>query len=424
MKVLHINTKDQGGGAARAMQRLHKQLIAKGHESRFLVGRTEGGDHPYVDTIAQVVSDYGTIWDSILSRIGNRLKDLWGLHPWSYRPSLQLPRTEIYQWAEVIDLRNLFGGYLNLWVLPELTADKPVVWRLPDMWALTGHCAYPYDCQRWISGCYDCPLLTKEGRQIVNPKPTRWDGTRRVWRAKRDIYARSKLHIVITTQWMKGNVEKSILGDALSINVISNGVDLGVYRPYHKEYVRRELELPLDKRILFFSATNIDSHRKGYPYAYEAVSQMQQRMQDPPLLITMGQIKDQESNPWIRHYGYVKDAELQAKLYAAADLYLCTTLADAQPQTALESIACGTPVIGFDIGPMADIVEDKKHGLIVDEISSAALRETIESVVDRQDWIAEKGDNCRRKAVREYDIVKQTGRYIDLYEQILGDESS
>jgi glycosyltransferase involved in cell wall biosynthesis len=422
MKVLHINTKDQGGGAARAMQRLHDQLKAQGHESRFLVGRTER-DHPEVDVVADVVSEYRSFGDRFLSILGNRFKDLWGIHPWMYRPTLKLPKTDIFQWADILDLRNLFSGYFNLWVLPELTENKSVVWRLPDMWALTGHCAYPYDCQRWISGCYDCPLLTKEGKKIVNPKPTRWDGTKRVWREKRDIYAKSKLHIVINSQWMKENVERSILRNALSIHVISNGVDLDMYQPYHREKVRRELDLPQDRKILFFSAANIDSHRKGYPYAYEAVSQLRQRMQNPPLLITMGHVKDQETNLWIRHYGYVKDAALQAKLYAAADLYLCTTLADAQPQTALESIACGTPVIGFDIRPMADIVEHEKRGLIVDDISSTALRRTIESVIDRQDWIAAMGENCRRKAVRDFDIVKQTSQYIDLYEQILGDET-
>ncbi len=424
MRVLHINTKYQGGGAARAMQRLHEQLLAEGHESKFLVGRGEFEDLPEVDLVANVVSKYSTVWDGLLSNIGNRIKDLWGMHPWAYRPTLKLPRSEIYDWAEIIDLRNLFGGFFNLWVLPALTTSKPVVWRLPDMWALTGHCAYPYDCQRWISGCYDCPLLTDEGRKIVEPGPTKWDGTSRVWRAKKEIYGRSKLHIVITTQWMKENVENSILGNALSIHVISNGVDLDTYQPYDRDKVRRELDLPIDRDILLFSASDLANYRKGYAYAAEAVGQLQGLMEAPPMLITMGNTKGVDENPprsMIRHFGFVRDAVTQAKIYAAADLYLCTTLADAQPQTALESIACGTPVVAFDVGPMADIVGDNEHGLIAAEIDSISLRETIENALNQPGRVSEMGGNCRRKAIRDFDIVTQTQKYVDLYQQILSE---
>jgi len=427
MKVLHINTKYRGGGAARAMQRLHDQLLAKGHESKFLIGRPGQANPPLVNFIGDVISEYGTIWESFMSRFGNRFDDLWGIHPWSYHPTLKLPQTEIYKWAQLIDLRNLFGDYLNLWVLPELSRNKPVVWRLPDMWALTGHCAYPYDCQRWITGCYDCPLLTEEGRKIVEPPPTRWDGTERVWRAKKNLYSRSRLHVVVTTSWMKTNVEKSILGNAMSINVISNGVDLEVYQPYEKDEVRRELDLPLDRKILLFAAADLKNLRKGYIYANKAVEKLVHKMQKPPILITMGNakgIKKESSSTSIRHFGFVRGKERQAKIFAAADLFLCTTLADAQPQTALESMACGTPLVGFDVGPMADLTGYRKRGLLADEITSESLGKVLQEIINQPHVINEMGENCRRKAIRDFDIDAQTNEYIRLYQEILQEKPS
>ena len=90
-----------------------------------------------------------------------------------------------------------------------------VVWRLPELWAITGQCAYPYDCQRWRTGCFDCPLLTREGRLRIEPTPTNWDGTRRVWRSKKKLYENSQIHVVVTTKWMQDQVKQSILGNAL-----------------------------------------------------------------------------------------------------------------------------------------------------------------------------------------------------------------
>ena len=422
MKVLHINTKYEGGGAARAMQRLHDQLESKGHASRFVVGRPDQADPPRVEFMGEVVERHGTVWDGLLSRMGNRFEDYWGIHPWARRPTLKFPETEILQWADLIDLRNLFGDYFNLWSLPELSGKKPVVWRLPDMWALTGHCAYPYDCQRWISGCHNCPLLSEQGRKFVEPLPTKLDGTRRVWRAKKRVYQASKLHLIVTTRWMKENLQQGILQDALSIHVISNGVDVGQFRPYPAADARREFDLPQDQPIALFAAASLSNRRKGFNEAARAMRILQDRMSEPPLLITMGNTKGitgGRGGDSVRHFGFVGDPEQQAKLYAAADLFLCTTLADAQPQTALESIACGTPIVAFNVGPMPDIVGGESHGWISPALTPPSLADTIEHALSDPRRLDEVGERCRKKAEQDFSLDVQTDQYIALYESLL-----
>ena len=136
------------------MQRLHDSLIDKQHESQFLVGRSRFPDNPEINIIWDEITPFRSIQNSVLSRIGNQFEKYLGINSWANRPAKYLAGADIYQWADIIDLRNLFGGFFNLWSLPDLTRRKPVVWRLPDMWALTGHCAYPYDCDRWKSGWY------------------------------------------------------------------------------------------------------------------------------------------------------------------------------------------------------------------------------------------------------------------------------
>jgi len=422
MRLLHVNATSHRGGAARAMRRLHNALTERGHESRFLVGRSMHPEDPLVYSIWDVVEGFTTPANRIKSRIGNQLERLIGSHPWANQNNLRIVDTDLYHWADIIDLRNLFGGFFNLWCLPALTAGKPVVWRMPDLWAVTGHCAYPYDCDRWVTGCHHCPLLRKDGRERVEPTPTLLDGSRRVWRGKKDIYQRSNLHIIVTTSWMRDQVERSILGNALSVNIISNGVDLETYRPHPQEQVRLELGLDPNEVIVLWAAGGKGNYRKGYHLAYGALERIQAETGQAPWLITMGGEEGwsrPETLKKVKHFGYIRDADMQARIYSAADAFLCTTLADGQPQTALESLACGTPVVAFDIGPMPGIALEGKTGVIVTNPTAEALANTIEQHLIQGDGLSNLRESCRAFAESNFDLKVQTGKYVSLYERIL-----
>jgi glycosyltransferase involved in cell wall biosynthesis len=424
MHVLHINVTSHTGGAARAMRRLSGALQQKGHQSRILVGRSTNQSDPNIYLIWDEVKGYRSLPVSLKSRIGNQIEKYVGIHPWANNLNLRITDTELFKWADIIDMRNLFGGFFNLWSLPTISANKPVVWRLPDLWAVTGHCAYPYNCQRWTTGCYRCPLLTPVGRKRVEPPPTIWDGTSRVWKAKRNIYADSSLHVVVTTKWMRDQVSKSILGDALSVNVISNGVNLDVYQPVDKKDARDQLGLPPDGKILLWAGHRKGAYRKGFRFANTAMELLQAADPDQAMFITMGGQKrwnEPERLTNVKHFEFVADPAKQALIYAAADGFLCTTLADGQPQTALESIACGTPVIAFDVGPMPEEVIDGKTGFIVADQDPGAVLAVIESFLKNDDQVPYMAAECRKQALEKYDLKKQTNRYIRLYEDILVD---
>jgi glycosyltransferase involved in cell wall biosynthesis len=422
MRVLHINSTSHTGGAARAMRRLHTALTNQGHESQFLVGRSRFPEDPAVHIIWDVVSQYRSLGNSLKSRIGNQFEKYLGLHSWANRTNLRITDTALYDWAEVIDLRNLFGGFFNLWCFPELSAFKPVVWRMPDLWGVTGHCAYPYDCQRWKTGCYRCPLLTKNGRKIVEPPPTYWDGTRRVWRAKRDLYQQSNLHIIVTTNWMKDQVSQSILNQAKSINVISNGVNLNIYQPIDQQRARSELDLPLDEPLLLWAAGGKGNYRKGYHLTVAALEEIQRNAQKTPFLVTMGanQGWDQpESLKKVKHLGFIRDPQQQALVYSAVDGFICSTLADGQPQTALEALACGTPLIAFDLGPMPELAIPGETGVLAGQSTPDSLQRAIITFLEREEDYPRMREACRTKALQEFDLEKQTQKYIILYQNLL-----
>ena len=424
MRILHINATSHTGGAAHAMQRLSKGLVANNHESQFLAGRSKFLDDPTVHLIWDVAAERRTILDSMLSRVGNPIEKYMGMHPWAHRMNLRITETDLVQWADIIDLRNLFGGFFNLWCLPKLSSLKPVFWRLPDLWAMTGHCAYPYDCERWVTGCYDCPLFTEEGRKIVEPVATPRDGTRRSWKAKKRIYERSKINVIITTDWMVEQVNKSILADSISITKISNGVDLDLYKPRSRSEAREKLGLPLDETIVLWTAGYKGNIRKGYHLVVEALEDIQREREDTPMLLTMGGKVGWDKPETLRkerHLGYVRDMEMQASVYAASDVFLCPTLADAQPQTALESLACGVPIIAFDVGPMTEMVHDGETGFIAPDTTVDSLRDQILRFMEAKELRSKMREICRDEALKKYDLKKQTLIYIDLYQNALSE---
>ena len=112
MQVLHINVTSHAGGAARAMGRLSRALKDKGHQSKVLVGRSKHPDDPDIHLIWDEVIKYRSFQDSLKSRIGNQIEKYVGIHPWANHLNLRVTDTALYEWADIIDLRNLFGGFL------------------------------------------------------------------------------------------------------------------------------------------------------------------------------------------------------------------------------------------------------------------------------------------------------------------------
>ena len=152
------------------------------------------------------------------------------------------------------------------------------------------------------------------------------------------------------------------------------------------------------------------------------MEKIQARSKSSLTLITMGGEEGWSKSDTLKnvhHFGYVKDPDRQALIYAAADAFLCSTLADGQPQTALESLACGTPILAFDIGPMPDLAINGKTGLLAPDTTAQDLINIIEAFFAMEGKHPEMNVNCRSQAVEKYDINKQTEAYVRLYEDIL-----
>ena len=170
MNIVHFSTSDSEGGSARSARRIHETLRRLGHQSHMLVG-TKASHDPDAATV------HGGGARRILDRLADEATLRLGLQYLWYPSGTRILAQPWVRDAAIIQIYNTHGGYLSHRLLPDLARLAPVVWRLSDMWAMTGHCAYAGPCERWRQGCGRCPDLARYPALPV-------DTTALLWRVK------------------------------------------------------------------------------------------------------------------------------------------------------------------------------------------------------------------------------------------------
>lgn len=406
LSVLHISTADNWGGAGREAYRIHTGLKRLGMRSRLLVGM-KVTDDPDVRLIA------GRVLRRVDRACGG-VTDRVSLQYLLYPSSFVLPMRGWFRDADIVQLYNTHGGYFSHTVLPFISRSRPVVWRLLDMWPVTGHCAYSYDCERWRTGCGSCPILG-------DLPALRSDTTALLWKIKRSVYSRSNLTIVAPSTWMARIAAESPLLGRFPIHVIPNGIDTDVFRHIDQRAARQTLNLPIGHRVLMFSAQFVSDRRKGGAFVPEAIGRLQEMGQKNVTLLVVGsgaQAWASDTRVPVRAFETVSNDELLAILYAAADVFIMPTLADNLPNGILESMACGTPAVAFDTGGCADAVRHLETGYLAKHGDVEDLTRGVERLLTDTALRLRLGAQARRVVEQEYSLMLQARRLAGLYEEV------
>jgi len=406
MKVLLINQSDIQGGAAIAGFRLLQGLKEKGVDVRLFVDNKR--------TQCEFVSALENR-RSFTEKILNRATSLIGLNYIHILSSFSIPKTDAYHNIHILNFHNLHGGYFNYLAMPSLTKNKPAIFTLHDMWSFTGHCAYSYDCEKWISGCGNCPY--------PDSYPSiRRDITRIEWKLKKWAYSRSNLTIVAPSRWLAEQARKSML-NRFPIYHIPNGFDTEAYRPHDRALCRSVLGIPFDAKVLMFAAQNLRDPRKGGHLLLKALKDIPQALKARALLISLGDGGESiagDTGLKTLQLGYVGGDHLKSICYSAADVFVFPTRADNLPIVLQESMACGTPMVSFNIGGVPDLIRPGTTGFLAKPEDAEELRDNIVRLLEDDDLRQRMSEACRSIAVEEYGLELQATRYIALFNDILG----
>jgi len=415
------------GGAGNAAYRLHKGLESIGIDSTMLVLNKRSGD-PSVKVIPSNYSgriadcldapSYNSPlwnqqvqnWLQLLSAYPNRPK---GLEMFTNAESgVRLDLIQEIQDADVINFHWVAGvvDYSNAALALK---DKTLVWTLHDMNPFTGGCHYAGDCQKYKSSCKACPQLGSDKSE---------DLSQQVWTQKLYTTQNLQLNIVTPSRWLGRCARESALFSKLPIHVIPYGFPLDVFKPYPKDSIRRNSNISESAKIILFGADSVTNQRKGFSYLLDALNRLSLNNSHEYILMTFGSIPDGLEIPSkykLLNAGKISNENQLAMLYSMADLFVLPSLEDNLPNTVIEAMACGLPVVGFDIGGVPDMVEHKQTGYLAKPKDTADLIEGIKWIVSAYDSGVDFTRRCRQHVEDNYTAEAQARSYSDLYTNLV-----
>ena len=420
MKIVHVGNYDGGDGGHIAAYRLHSGLQRLGHDSSMFVCESRNGVNDPTVMLYRPATD-------LMSRIRRRLRHERIIRKFSsYRNSRpvnaefftddrtphggdllsQLPAADVIH----VHAFRLVADYQAF--LAKVPNHTPVVRTMHDMNFFTGGCHYDQECGKFAERCGACPQL---GSQKEN------DLSRQIWQRKHAALTTvdpRHLYPVTPSRWLAEEARRSSLLRNFPITVIPLGLDTDAFCPRDRTLAREVLGVPQDARVILFVAEPITRRHKGFALLAQALS----GLNGIPKLLLMtagsGKAPAEVAIPHLR-LDHIPNERLLSFVYSAADIFVIPSLQEVFGQTALEAIACGTPVVGFSVGGIPDMVRLGVTGLLAPPQDVAALRGAINDLLQDPEKQAEISANCRRIALEEYSLEVQARHYVQLYERIL-----
>lgn len=360
-------------------------------------------------------------------------------------------QTEVFSQAEMhdetwLDASRFRHQILNLhWTafafdfpsfFSSLPKRLPIVWTLHDQNAYTGGCHFVTGCQRFETGCGNCPQILASNAN---------DLSRHSFRIKRAALASRPVHVVAPCQWMLNEAQKSpIFARAKSFHHIPYGLDTSQFD------AATATDKNMGSRLLptiLFGAEDLRNERKGVRYAIEAINELAKIAKQLPLnlggaptarsidslgehskrlrLWTFGKSLPPETlglidpSVVIKQWGYISDRRLQGQLYRSADVFWLPSLEDNQPQTALEAMACGTAVVGFAAGGVPEVVRHDQTGIIVPVKDAKAMAVATSDLLRDRARLARLSQAGESMVRQEFSPHRQALSYLELYRSIL-----
>jgi glycosyltransferase involved in cell wall biosynthesis len=354
MKVLTISVSDQEGGAARAAFRSHKGLLKCGLDARMLVGTKRSG-------LSSVYQWSDSLWGRIYGFVDRLPRKVLGRRPTGPWSDNWLARSR-YRFSDswqpdVVNYHWIGGGFISLNAFSKV---KLTAWTTHDLWYFTGGCHYPGDCHRFESICNQCPQL--------KPSPL-FEGSAHNQIIKYKYSKKRKPIIIAPSKWIGDNAKKSRVLTGNNVYVVENGLDLDTFSPRPILAARDMMGLNRNAYIIGFGAMSATTdRRKGYDLLQESLTKLSTSNPGNIMCVVFGGATGTYSVCGIPvlGVGHVSDDNMLANIYSALDLFLLPSRIENAPQVAVEALACGTPVIAYNVGGTPEIVRDGVNGWLAE----------------------------------------------------------
>lgn len=400
MKIVQINAVYAYSSTGRTTEELHKELRKQGHHSYVFCTNFENID----ENIYRI----GNRTDQKIHGLLSRLSGEQAHFSKSATYKLLRKLDEIH--PDVVHLRNLHGNYINFPILMNHLNSKqiPVVITLHDCWFFTGKCCYYTDdqCTRWMQGCGQCPALKKWNKSWF------FDKSAKLLKEKEKLFNSTKrLAVIGVSQWIADEAKQSILRDAWKIDKIYNWINLDVFRPCNNRPEEIKNKIKADFIVLGVSQTW--SREKGIDVFINLAEHLPNVQ-----FVLVGNMPESVLLPSnIISVGAIAKPEILAEYYSSADVFVNPSIQETFGKTTAEAIACGTPVIGFNVTATPELIGNG-CGVVVDVVDGVTgIEMAIESI--RKTGKIFYSNSCRAFANQNFNKQQLINDYIQIYKEIL-----
>lgn len=401
MKIALIDVNYNFSSTGKIVVDLVAGLGELGHSTLVCFGRGPDSKENNVYRISSRV-------EVLLHALGTRITGLTdGFSPLSTRRLIEHLESFV---PDVVHLHDLHGYYVNIRPVVDYLKKKriPTVWTFHCEFMYTGKCGYAFDCDKWKTECKNCPRLKEY------PKSWFFDFTNRMFHEKQLLFADfERVHLVAPSEWLADRMRQSIVRQK-PIGVVPNGLDVGIFHSCDTKELRSTLGIKNEYVVLSVGA-DLLSERKGGKWVLE----LAYRHPDSDMVFVMVGVekvpKQIPSN--VRMIPRILDQRLLAKYYSMANVLLLTSSKETFSMVSAESLACGTPVIGFDSGAPKEVAPPG-YGKFVPYADVDALESLLLQVKDGEVTFMSSPE-CEQFARERYSKNFMVKAYESIYQQLL-----
>jgi len=310
--------------------------------------------------------------------------------------------------SDIVHLHLIHNTNFDINYLPVLTKLKPAVITLHDPFFFGGHCIYPINCDKWKTGCCDCP--EKDSRFEIN-----WDYSSYNFLNKKLAIQNSNISAIVASDYMENLVSQSSIWKDKKVYKLPFGINQEIFKPQDKLEIRKKLGIEPDSFVLMLRA--IKNPYKGLNLIKEALSIL--KTDKKITIITVNQkglLKEFCRKFKIKDFGWVYDDKKLAKLYSACDLFLMPSSREAFGMMAIEAMSTGVPVLSIKGTSLESVTNAPECGVCVEPFEFAAK---LQELINNPDEVKSRGEKSYSFAREHYNKEIYVQKMIEIYKDVI-----
>ena len=402
MKITYVNNTDLAGRIFNGYDMMNT-LNSSGYECRQIVIDKKSDN----DNVYEYLSANEKYISSLLLATESEIGSPDLLTPFTHKLSEHFA----FQQADIVHFHLLHNNMISMYELNSLLKSKPCVWTIHDPWLFTGHCIYPLECSKYLTGCKDC------SRPHGGVSTLYHHTSEQMWNIKKEQLKDIDIDIVASTDFTIEYLKNSpITSHFTKIHKIPFGIDINRIKNIAKAAAKERLGIPKDDFVIGIRDEN--NEIKGLKYFIDAIKQMSPEGVTV-LSVGSGNMLSQIADKYnCISMGWQNDNDSMDIFYSAADIFVMPSLAESFGLMSIEAMAHETPVICFDNTVLPEITHAGESGIAVEYKNADQLCKAVCDMKNNRDECIRRGKTGRQIVAVNYRYSDYINRHKELYDNI------